>query len=215
MGSLYKSLSSSDISELYNNYSPAFKNLYSVEIFDYDLSNSQVKNNYMGSTNSAKSSYHDYRIGISSLIRFHSTSVKFNGETLNLERNSITKRFQVPIQNGYTLSDTLNITLRENDAWQVKRFHEQWMNEFYDREKDCWKSASDEDVKKRYKRIRVALPYSSKYGDYPVINFIVLPSNPGNIDLGWGQQSEVISHSITYKVENWRWEYEYDNGDDE
>lgn len=181
------------IEEIYNNFRPAFKNLYTVEISSYKQ---KVTIKY---TNKGRIVSREGEIDsdIHNILKYHSQSVKFNGETLNLERNAITKRFQVPMSGGYNWADILSITIRETDLWKVKKDHESWVSQFYDREKDCWKSTDDPN--ERYRRVKITLPNDIQ------AEFLILPTEVGGLDLGWGAGSDIMSHTMNYKVENWRW----------
>ena len=66
------------LTELYDNYIPQFDNTYKVEIFPYgNISNSIDE------------------INLDDYICFHTTKVSFNGESLSLERDSVTKQFKL------------------------------------------------------------------------------------------------------------------------
>ena len=60
-----------------------------------------------------------------------------------MKRNEITKRFQFT-DNPYKRTDEINITLRENEEWGVKRYHEEWLAQFYNKEEDHYISAKTE-----------------------------------------------------------------------
>ena len=181
------------IENIYNNFRPAFKNLYTIEVSSYNrkavvtYTPSGRVTTYVGDIDSE----------VSTILKYHSQSVKFNGETLNLERNSITKRFQVPMQNGYTWTDILTITIRESDKWKIKKDHEEWVKQFYDRESDRWLSTDDPTT--RYRRVKITLPNNIQ------AEFLILPAEVGGFDLGWGANADIVSHTMNYKVENWRW----------
>lgn len=169
-------------------YSPAVNNLYKVEIFPYSSEDITDLSNH---------------------LKFHSTNVDFNGESLSLKRNDITKRFQLESTLPYKRTDNLSITIRESDKWMIKKYHEKWLSCFYDRDNDCFISADGINHKLEflYRKIRVTLPSSSSVtNDKNVITFIVLPSNSGDLKLGWGSSSKIVSHSIIYYVEDWHWE---------
>jgi len=194
---------SSNITSIYNNYHPAFKNLYKIEI-------------YPGSSE-------DVTEDIKTYIGLHATSITFNGETLSLERNEVTKNFQIGGNTPYNRTDELTITWREDEYWKVKRYHDDWLNCLYDRDRDCFISYpldSNNKVKGRdvgivsgnsyisrknlFRKIKVKLP--DHLGNKAItIEFIdILPKTSGGIDLGWGASSEIVTHSMTYYVKDWK-----------
>lgn len=163
------------------NYSPAFDNLYTLQLF-----------NLVGSVDPLAYSF-----------EYHSPKISFNGESLEMKRNEITKRFQFT-DNPYKRTDEISITLRENEEWGVKRYHEEWLAQFYNKEEDHYISAkTDFERLIRYRILRIFLPKSKD-----CIKMLILPSNTGNLDLGWSSSGDVISHNLKYYVENWCWERE-------
>ena len=111
-------ISKGSINEIYNNFNPAFDNLYKIELYDASGTNKDIpENNY---------------------ISFHATSVSMNGESLQLERNVVTKNFTLPSNGGFTRADTFTITWRENEDWAVKKYHDDWLAMFYNKENDCY-----------------------------------------------------------------------------
>lgn len=186
-----KSSEFNDYTEMIDNiysYNPAFKNLYKVEI--YCESNSVYN--------------------INQYFSAHCENVKFGEESLTLKRNDVTKNFQIE-GTPYKWQDTLTITWRECDSWKVKKYHEDWMSVIYDKSTDRYKSLSGDEVKKLYRTIRVTLPKSqgTDYDDKNIIVFegVIINQVPG-IDLAWGQQSDVVRHSLNYYVKNYHWESE-------
>ena len=172
----------SDLTEVYVNYKPAYNNLYTIEIFSSD-----------GTTDT-----------MSNYIKFHATNVTFNGESLNLTRNEVTKLFAVNDSNTYSRTNDLSITWRENADWEVKRYHEDWIALFYDRDNDQY--LSTDNPNDRYRKIVVTLP--SSYEKTRVLKFTledVLPKTMGNLSLGWGPQASIITHSMSYYPTRWYW----------
>jgi len=160
-------------------FSPAFNNLYTLKLYPL-----------IGSDDP-----------LSPFFEFHSTKVTFNGESLEMKRNEITKRFQFT-ENPYRRTENISITLRENEKWAVKRYHEDWLAKFYNKQGDYYLSAkNDSELFGRYRLLRIILPNSDA-----CIKMLILPSNSGNIDLGWSTSGDIISHNLTYNVENWCWE---------
>lgn len=222
MGNLQ--VNSSDLSIIYNDFQPAVKNLYCVSIFTYP--------SYYGSRsiNSADESTFK-ESSISEIAKLHATSITFDGETLNLERSKSTKKFHINSSNAYALNDTLKIVWREDDKWSVKRFHEDWLKHFYDRETDKFISSSFTGYYEASQATKNAQNIS-KYAGYmswngkvllfkvsfspdstgnpqKIIRFNgVLPKNMSNFDFKWGKSPDIVTHNMEYYVESWSWEKE-------
>ena len=134
--------------ELYDNYTPQYSNLYKVEIFS---------NGYTTALDG---------INLKDYICFHTTKVLFNGESLSLDRDSVTKMFKLKNQDSYNRTNTLSLSWRECDGWKVKRYHDKWIGLIYDRKKDCYKSfdIKGENTASRllYRKIRVTFPFNIK-----------------------------------------------------
>ena len=186
--------------ELYDNYTPQYSNLYKVEIFS---------NGYTTALDG---------INLKDYICFHTTKVLFNGESLSLDRDSVTKKFKLKNQDSYNRTNTLSLSWRECDGWKVKRYHDKWIGLIYDRKKDCYKSfdIKGENTASRllYRKIRVTFPFNIKENpkDEAYIDFFgVLPSNSGNISLEYNTTSSIMTHSIDYYVTDWgfSWDEEY------
>ena len=186
--------------ELYDNYTPQYDNLYKVEIF----SNS--------STTSIKG------INLSNYISFHTTKVSFNGESLSLDRDNVTKNFKLKSSDSFSRTDTLSLTWRECDTWKVKRYHDNWIGLIYDRQKDCYKSfglSPSESAKNRlYRKIRISFPDTSN-SSMEEDNYIefseVLPNTSGGIELGFNTTSNIISHTLNYYVTDWRFSWDMED----
>ena len=163
---------SQHISSLYD-YKPAYKNLYKIEILgDEDRS-------------------------ISDYCLLHATQVTFNGETLTLQRNPVTKQFTLPGKTeAFKLADDLRITWRENDLWKVRQFHQAWLNRFYDRSRDCYICGPEG----KSKTFLITLP-----GNIRIQFNGVYPKSAGNVDLQWSTQGGIITHGLDYYVTSWTW----------
>lgn len=107
------------VTELYNNYKPAYNNLYEVIIFDSKISDT---------------------LDITDYIKFHASEIGFNSESLGLTRNEVTKQFQLNGSKAFTRSDTLTIKWNENEDWLVKKYHEAWLGMFYNKDEDYYYS---------------------------------------------------------------------------
>lgn len=182
-------INESTLTELYTNYKPAYNNLYEITI-----------------------SGGDHPEDINNYIKFHATSVGFGDETIGLTRNDVTKQFQLNDTNAYKRADTLTIVWRENEKWAVKKYHEDWLSMFYNKEKDCYLSYSDSDaINKLYRTIIITLPKNGTFGDntetgYNKIKFEkVLPAGAPGLNLAWSTQANIITHSLNYYVTDWGW----------
>ena len=210
MGVITYNLSSSDINSVYN-YDPAFDNLYTVEIETLSKSGDLSKGLGQDMKNNILKDIHPY-------VKFHATNVQFNGESLQLERNEVTKNFQLA-DNAFTRTDTLSITWRESDRWLVKKYHDEWLKLFYDKENDhFWSypvSSKDGSVTLNnsdiYRTFVITLPGNfSKRGaggmrgfENKVIFDYVLPKSSAGLNLGWKSNGGVVSHQMEYYVTKW------------
>lgn len=175
------------ISSLYS-FDPAVKNLYTVEISNEDTTDS----------------------GINSVIKYHALSVTLPSDTLKLERNSVTKNFTLTENGSYTFADTLTINWRENADWSVRKFHQEWLEKFYNRSTDKYKSINwdnisvgQKEVAKRYKTFIITLPNGSK-----AVCKDVIPTQQWNLDLAWENSPAIVTYNIVYNVGFWYWEKE-------
>ena len=174
----YLSVNDTDLTTIYN-FSPAFDNLYTLELCPLD-----------GADNST----------ISNIFRYHSPKVTMDGESLSMKRNDITKRFQFE-SNPYKRTDSIQVTLREDESWDVKKYHEDWLAHFYNRWGDHFISYDTEEAAYcLYRILRIYLPNSKD-----VVCMLILPSNTGGFNFNWGS-GNIITHGITYNVESWKWE---------
>lgn len=165
----------------------AFNNLYTVTIFNLgdDPEDATIDTDTM-----------------KNYIQFNSQAVSFNGEALNLERNAVTKKFQVGGVSGdsYKWSDVLSITYRESELWQVKKYHEEWLDLFYNKETDKYRSHTNPSTEGLYRNITITLP------NQLTINFYnCIPGNSGNFSFTWGESSSIVTHAINYYPEYWEW----------
>lgn len=143
---------------------------------------------------------YDYTEEMNDYLRYNAPNVNINGETLNLVRNSVTKKFSLDTE-GYTRADTLTITWREADDYRVKRYHETWIARFYNRDTDKYTSTTDPYAAGLYRTIRV------KLGNKLAIRFDnVIPKNVAGLSLGWKESPGIITHSMEYYIESWEWE---------
>lgn len=155
---------------------------------------------------------------MNNFLTFNSPSISFNEERLNLERDKHTKKFKVSSSGQpYQRQDTLTVTWRENDDWAVKKYHEEWVGLFYDRENDQYKSAAvnigtsgsssrQVSAENLYRTIRVTLIDKAK-GDNTIVFKNVIPASvPGIGSLQWTAAPIIVQHSMSYYVEDWYWE---------
>lgn len=188
-------INESSLRELYTNYKPAYNNLYEITISGGE--HEETINNY---------------------IKFHAVSVTFGGESLGLTRNEVTKRFQLNDTNAFKRSDTLSITWREDEDWSIKRYHEDWIGQFYNKDKDCYISCPTDKTSLLYRTIRVTLPRNGNFeedtSEYHSIEFKeVLPQDIPGIALSWATQANIITHTLSYYVTEWGWVNPFDWSD--
>ena len=176
------------LTEIYDSYYPQYDNLYTVEI---------------SSPSTEKISIEGFNL--ENYIKFHATKVSFNGESLSLERDPITKRFKLKNTDSYSRTNTLDITWRECDGWKVKRYHDSWVGLIYNRKDDHYWS---QDVplagnlnNKIYRTITITFPYEMNspirerqnsinsedysYRELKLRFSEVLPNTTGNISVGY------------------------------
>ena len=186
-----------DISTLYS-YEPAVKNLYKITISDMDKSDSTSQDTLseLGWADNKKT-------------LLHAISVSLPSDSLQLERNPVTKKFSLGDKGGYKWSDTLTIQWRETRDWAIKKMHQKWLNLFYDKSRDCYlstKNGSGTEALARYKRFKITLPN----GDVAVCDYVT-PQNQWNLDLAWGNSANIVTYQIVYNVDYWYWENNKDN----
>lgn len=174
------------IPQLYT-YKPAFKNLYKIEIFDM-YSYTDIENRAF---NEAMQSY----------ILLHAYQVDLDGESLTLQRNPVTKQFSLAGKGeSYKLVSELKITWRESDIWFVKKYHENWLSRFYNRDTDQYISGTEG----KARNFLITLPSSSK-SDLRLLLTGVYPKDTGGVNLQWGPSGSIVTHSLNYYVTAWRW----------
>lgn len=183
------------LTELYDKYIPQFDNTYKVEIFP------NGNNHSIGNIN------------LDNYICFHTTKVSFNGESLSLERDPVTKQFKLQNTNSFNRTNTLSLTWRECNGWEVKRYHDAWIGLIYDRNNDRYhsfpidKNNNKTAQKVLYRNIRVTFPcqtsFSSKDKEAYIEFMDVLPNTSGSIELGYNTTSNIVSHTINYYVTDW------------
>jgi hypothetical protein len=206
-------VSTNDLAAIYTDFNPAMKNLYTVEI--YDANSMSVS---PGIRSSQVDSMNDY-------LKYHATKIEFGGEALDLERDSVTHKFKLKKDNSFQWVDELKITWQESDDWKVKKYHENWLSNFYDKDTGCYKSQGygtvfDDDTNSTtvvsaasslYRIFKIILPIPATNRStelkFPCIRFNnVLPKNVGDLSLEWTNNPSLISHSLSYYVESWSWE---------
>ena len=190
-----------DISTLYS-YEPAVKNLYKITISDMDKSDSTSQDTLSGL---------GWADNNETLL--HAISVSLPSDSLQLERNPVTKKFSLGDKGGYKWSDTLTIQWRETRDWAIKKMHQKWLNLFYDKSRDCYLSTKSgnetealAEALARYKQFKITLPN----GDVAVCDYVT-PQNQWNLDLAWGNSANIVTYQIVYNVDYWYWENNKDN----
>lgn len=181
-------LNINSISELYDTYKPAYSNIYEIFIF-----NSKINN--------------DDSLDLENYIKFHAVNVSIEGESLELTRNEVTKQFQLNDTQAFKRVDNITIQWREEEHWKVKKYHEQWLGMFYDKEHDCYMSYSKSDRYKLYRTIKVILPHEGAFNrDCDCLCFYnVLPQNAPGLSLSWSPSASIVTHSLNYYVTNFGW----------
>lgn len=136
----------------------------------------------------------------SNVTAFTCSNVKFNGEDIDIKRHDVTKFFYVK---DFKRQDQLELTFIETRDRIVRKYHEDWISCFYDRDKDCFKSYDKkEDAQAAlYRSIKVKFPKDEK--SMWVLSFkgAMIKQMPG-ISLKWGEPS-LEALSLTYAVSSW------------
>ena len=136
----------------------------------------------------------------SNVTAFTCSNVKFNGEDIDIKRHDVTKFFYVK---DFKRQDQLELTFIETRDRIVRKYHEDWISCFYDRDKDCFKSYDKkEDAQAAlYRNIKVKFPKDEK--SMWVLSFkgVMIKQGPG-ISLKWGEPS-LETLSLTYVVSSW------------
>jgi len=139
--------------------------------------------------------------------RYYCSSVNFPGVQLVYNRAITTKLFTLE---NYQYADEVTITWRETYNHEVRKFHEDWIKLFYDKEKDAYISAkSPTDIAKRFKTATVFIHATSKTSIYNVLKLTLinmLPMKTPELDVDWSK-TNFMEYSITYKIEDWNWEW--------
>lgn len=219
------------IANIYNNYAPAVKNLYEVIIYGGSGSSrniigatsggdsgnpSSLKLNYSESLNPTYKGLNT--TSDSEYFRYHATNITLDDESLELVRNSATKQFTLGERDAYKLCDNISITWRESKDWMVRKYHEDWLANFYNRDYNCYISANldgngqmlDSERGKRFRDFKIKFPNDNirddTYRRYSCIMLHnVIPSNIGNLQLSWGNTGDIVAFTINYKIQSWNW----------
>lgn len=181
MGSLLQN-QCSNIQYIYNeNY--LYKNLYRVEVVEDNTTNNEI-----------------YKY-----FQLNAIDVSFDSPTLTLERNIITKKFKVTSSETYKYPSTLSITWRENNNWDVRRFHQDWLNNIFNADKDAFKSyeSSSDAAKKVYKNFKVIFPEGNNSNYVLYLNNVILSNPTSALSFSWGSTGGIVTQKISYYVESW------------
>ena len=171
----------SDINTIYTNYIPQFSNLYIVQIFSND--------SYVENSESHKS--------MKSYIKLHAKDILYGEDSLQFIRDSATKKFHFSNDKPYTWTEDLSIIWDESNKWQVKKYHEEWISNFYNKEKDEFISGRDG----KYRKFVVYVSqYDGKYTKFSFNN--VIPTNTSGLHLAWTNSPTITSNTFKYKVES-------------
>ena len=136
----------------------------------------------------------------SNITAFTCSSVNFNGEEIDIARHDITKFFYMK---DFKRQDHLKLTFLETKDRIVRRYHEDWLSCFYNREKDCFKSYdTKEEAQAALQRdVKVKFPKDEK--SMWVLSFggVMINQTPG-IELKWGEPS-IVTLPLSYVVSSW------------
>lgn len=119
--------SSSNFSYLFNNFNPAFSNLFEINVENEEFGPNHV---------------------------LYATGINLKGDNITLKRHEVSKLFSLE---RYNRNDIVTINWREDDNFSIKNFHMAWISKFYNREKDVYISydTKEEAIKNLYKKLKV------------------------------------------------------------
>ena len=182
-------------------YKPAVNNLFSVYIFDSETGSGDTLSNYSP---------------------YHATGFTFGEETFDFKRHPVSKVMFLGSE-GLKRVDEFSITWRESEDWRVKRYHEAWIGQFYNKEEDHFWSYpvnGDGSTPKLGKKFRIVFPYSQKNAamnfdngsfspntsNLPCLELNnVYPKGTGSLNMNWSKSAGIITYDISYAVESWKW----------
>ena len=124
-------------------YKPAVNNLFSVYIFDSETGSGDTLSNYSP---------------------YHATGFTFGEETFDFKRHPVSKVMFLGSE-GLKRVDEFSITWRESEDWRVKRYHEAWIGQFYNKEEDHFWSYpvnGNGSTPKLGKKFRIVFAYTQK-----------------------------------------------------
>lgn len=144
--------------------------------------------------------------GIRDISRLHCTAVQFSGAKLNLTRHNATKYF---VMEGYQPADDVTITWREDSNFSVRKFHENWLASFYDRQNDHYISSTGATyplaAKFRTATVLIQKMVGFNLYDYAELKLInMLPTQIPDLELNWANEAG-LEYTLSYKVEAWEW----------
>lgn len=170
-----------DVNTIYTNYIPQFSNMYIVQIFSND---SSIENS-------------ESHKKIKSYIQLHAKDILYGEDSLQFIRDNATKKFHLSGDKPYTWTEDLSIIWDESNKWQVKKYHEEWISKFYNKETDTFISG----VEGKYRNIVVYVSqYDGKYTKFSFNN--VIPTNMSGLHLAWTNSPSITSDTFKYKVES-------------
>ena len=138
----------------------------------------------------------------SNKIKFYCKSFTMSSPSLDLERHPYTRNFLVK---SYKPADDLTIDWREDANLSVWRFHEQWMEKFYNKNTDSYVTTAN-GKKKNATIVFYSLNSNSTQTIKHTFNFygLILTSLP-SFEGGWEKDSSSVVRQITYKMDYWNY----------
>jgi hypothetical protein len=138
-------------------------------------------------------------------VKFFCKGFKINGMGFVLERNYANKEFFI---NNYKLADTLTIEWRENQDLYIYKYHQKWLDSYYNRVKDHFIVGAN--PKKNativFQKIEKTADKFTATDDFTTtftFHFVgLIPENVPDLEGGWDRSGEVI-RSISYKFDSW------------
>lgn len=176
----FSTFKAEDLSSLLS-FKPAINNLYTIQV----LSGDETATDYTNYT------------------KLHATSITLNEESIAFSRHPVTKTFYLGDSNvqssPFTRVDEVTISWREDINWSVKKFHEDWLALFYNKDADTYLSYDNAEVSKLYKTFVVTFPIDN--GKIKKVTLHdVLPTSTGSLNLAWSDNPTLVTHTLTYKL---------------
>jgi hypothetical protein len=127
------------------------------------------------------------------------TALSFETGSLEAERHPLLRKFVVK---NYQWENTVSITWKEDSNLTVWKYHKDWLNNFYNKTNDTYKTTSNG----KKKNVTIVIQKNDgTLATLGTLSFIgMIPSSPIELALGWEMSSETAStRQISYNYDYW------------